>query len=52
MSNCPADFLFEYLYNPSPDANECLEQAWDLIFELILEDFENEQEAKSNRGSW
>jgi hypothetical protein len=41
------DFYFEYEYAPSPDAEERLAQAWDLILALILEDFENEQKADS-----
>ncbi len=41
------DFLFEYQYSPSPDAEERLAQVWDLILALILEDFENEQQADS-----
>ncbi len=41
------DFLFEYQYSPSPDAEERLAQVWDLIYALILEDFENEQQADS-----
>ncbi len=43
------EFLFEYQYSPSPDAGERLAQAWDLILALILEDFENEQQANSER---
>jgi len=38
-----SDFLFEYQYEPSPDAEERLAQALDLILALILEDYENEQ---------
>lgn len=37
-----SDFVFEYEYVPSPEAEEALEQAWDIIFALILEDYENE----------
>jgi hypothetical protein len=37
-----SDFIFEYEYIPSPDAEERLEQVWDIIFALILEDYENE----------
>jgi hypothetical protein len=37
------EFLFEYQYLPSPDAEERMAQAWDLILALILEDFEKEQ---------
>jgi hypothetical protein len=38
-----SDFLFEYQYNPSPEAEERFAQALDLILALILEDYENEQ---------
>jgi len=44
-----SDFLFEYEYSPSPDADERLAQVWDLILALILEDFENEQKNNSER---
>ena len=37
-----SDFVFEYIYEPSQDAEERLAQAWDIIFALILEDYENE----------
>jgi len=37
------EFLLEYQYSPSPDAEERLAEAWDLILALILEDFEKEQ---------
>ena len=42
-----SDFLFEYHYEPSPDAEEKLAQALDLILALILEDYENEQKEQS-----
>ena len=38
-----SDFFFEYEYDPCPDAEEQLAQAWDLILELILEDYLSEQ---------
>ena len=41
------EFPIEYQYSPSPDAEERLAQAWDLILALILEDFENEQNTTS-----
>jgi hypothetical protein len=41
------DFVFEYEYLPSPEAEEQLAQAWDLILALILEDYQNEQNADS-----
>jgi hypothetical protein len=37
------DFLFEYQVNPSPDAEERIAQAWDLILALILEEIKSEQ---------
>ena len=47
MSNADNDFSFEYEYIPSPDAEERLAEAWDIIFALILEDYENDiREAK------
>ncbi len=44
MSNATNDFLFEYEYIPSPDAEEQMAQAWDIIVALILEDYENEKQ--------
>jgi len=38
------DFVFEYEFNPSPDAEERLAQAWDLILALILDDIKAEQQ--------
>jgi hypothetical protein len=38
-----SDFLFEYQYEPTPEAEERLSQAMDIILALILEDYENEQ---------
>lgn len=38
-----SDFEIEYLYDPEPDADERLNQAWDLIIKLIIEDYEQEQ---------
>jgi len=46
-----SDFLFEYLYEPTPDAEERLAQALDLILALILEDYENKQKEKSDLES-
>jgi hypothetical protein len=40
--DCP-DFLFEYQFSPTPDAEERLAQAWDLILTLIIEDLKSEQ---------
>lgn len=41
-----SDFLFEYLYEPSPEAEERFAQALDLILALILEDYESEQKER------
>ena len=38
------DFIFEYEFSPTPDAEERLVQAWDLILNLILEDLKSEQQ--------
>jgi len=37
-----SDFVFEYEYIPSPEAEERLAEAWRIILALILEDYENE----------
>ena len=37
---------FEYEYIPSPDAEERLAQFWDIIFALILDDIQNEQQGE------
>ena len=47
MQSTLEDFPIEYQYTPSPDAEERLAQAWDLILALILEDYENEQKTTS-----
>ena len=44
MTNATNNFSFEYLYTSSPDAEERLTQAWDIILALILEDYENEKQ--------
>lgn len=44
MTNAMNDFLFEYLYTPSPDAEEQFAEAWDIILALILEDYEKEKQ--------
>ena len=49
MSNADNDFSFEYEYIPSPDAEERLAEAWDIIFALILEDYENEKREENKR---
>ena len=38
-----SDFLFEYQYEATPEAEERFNQAMDIILALILEDYENEQ---------
>jgi hypothetical protein len=43
------DFFFEYQFDPSPDAEERLSQAWDIIFAMILEDYQSEQQ-ESQQG--
>lgn len=43
-----SDFVFEYEYVPSSEADEALAQAWDIIFLLILEDYENELRETQN----
>jgi hypothetical protein len=45
-----SDFFFEYQYEPCPDAEERLAQAWDIIFSLILEDYQAEQKEESQQG--
>lgn len=49
MSTADNDFSFEYEYIPSPDAEERLAEAWDIIFALILEDYENEKREENER---
>jgi hypothetical protein len=47
-----SDFVFEYEYKPSPEAEERFNQAMDLLVALILEDYEQEQkeQEKSDGG--
>jgi len=49
MPTADNDFSFEYEYIPSPDAEERLAEAWDIIFALILEDYENEKREENER---
>jgi hypothetical protein len=44
MENTTDDLSIEYFLNPSPDAEERLAQAFDLILSLILEDIKSEQQ--------
>ncbi|NOH13237.1 MAG: hypothetical protein HND51_16475 [Chloroflexi bacterium] len=37
------EFPLEYEYQPSLESEERLAQAWELIFALILEDYQQEQ---------
>jgi len=48
MTKIANEFTFEYQYAPLPDAEEQLAQAWDIIFALILEDYQNEQRGNNN----
>jgi hypothetical protein len=45
--DCP-DFLYEYEFTPSPNAEERLAQVWEIILTLILEDIKSEQQPKSD----
>jgi hypothetical protein len=45
-----SDFLFDYQFILSPDAEKRLAQAWDLILSLILEDIKSEQQEKHDLG--
>ena len=44
------ELVVEYVYEPSQDAQERLDEAWDIIFDLILKDFEDEQNAQEAQG--
>ena len=44
------DIIIEYEYEPSQDAQERLDEAWDIIFDLIIKDFEDEQNAQEAQG--
>lgn len=43
-----SDFLFEYIFEPSPEAEQALAEVWDIIFALILEDYQNELREQEN----
>ncbi len=43
MSSALDDFLLEYRYSPTPDAEERLTEAWEIILALLLQDLEDEQ---------
>ena len=51
MPKITNDFTFEYEYSPSPDAEDQLAQAWDIIFALILEDIQTEEQRDNNLES-
>ena len=51
MANTRTDFTFEYEYSPSPDAEAQLAEAWDILFALILQDIQNEQQGGNNAES-
>ena len=42
MEQTNQELTIEYLFSPSPDAEEQWQQAIDLILDLILEDLQNE----------
>lgn len=42
MSKSTKDFTLEYQFNPAPDAEGRLQQAYELILALILEDLQQE----------
>lgn len=42
MDTTNQELTIEYRFTPSPDAEEQLQQALDLILELILEDIQKE----------
>lgn len=46
----PPEIIIEYEYEPSKDAQERLTEAWDIIFDLIIKDFEDEQNAQEAQG--
>ena len=46
--NNDSDFIFEYIFEQSPQAEQALAEAWDIIFALILEDYENELRESQN----
>ena len=39
-----SDFFFEYEYIPTPEAAERIEQFWDIIFALIVEEIQTENQ--------
>jgi len=51
MLTASNDFYFEYLYDPKPDGEDQLSQVYDILFALILEDYEIEQQANSESDS-
>ena len=51
MANTRNDFTLDYDYRPSPEAEEQLTEAWEIIFALILQDIQNEQQGGNNAES-
>lgn len=44
------ELVIEYVYEPSQDAQEQLSEAWDIIIDLIIKDFEDEQSVQEVQG--
>lgn len=44
------ELVIVYVYEPSKDAQERLDEAWDIIFDLIIKDFEDEKNAQEAQG--
>ena len=44
------ELVVEYVYEPSQDAQERLDEAWDIIVDLIIKDFEDEKNAQEAQG--
>ena len=44
-----SDFFFQYEYVPSPDAEEALAQAWDIIFALIVKEIQAEKKEEREK---
>ena len=49
--NNDSDFLFEYEFTRSDNAEERMAQAWEIILALILEDYQNELRETQNLES-
>ena len=44
------ELVVEYVYEPGKDAQERLDEAWDIIVDLIIKDFEDEKNAQEAQG--